>query len=92
MKMIVEGMTCGHCVRAITSAIHRLDPSAQVDIDLGTADVSVAGSISVEAAVAAIQEAGYTVAAILDLGSKPVARDEAKAAGSCCGTCHSDAN
>ena len=29
----VTGMTCGHCEKAVTRAITRLDPQAQVQID-----------------------------------------------------------
>ena len=29
-KFEVSGMTCGHCVRAVTEAIHGLDAAAQV--------------------------------------------------------------
>ena len=30
----VRGMTCGHCVKAVTASIHELDPAARVDVDL----------------------------------------------------------
>ena len=30
----VSGMTCGHCVRAVTQAIEALDPAARVNVDL----------------------------------------------------------
>ena len=89
MKMIVEGMTCDHCVRTITRAIHQLDPSAQVDIDLGMEEVNIAGSITVDAMVAAIQEAGYRVVAILELGLGQTVHDEVKPATTCCGSCRS---
>ena len=29
----VTGMTCGHCEKAVTRAITRIDPQAQVQID-----------------------------------------------------------
>ena len=31
----VEGMSCGHCVKAITQAVQAKDPAADVQIDLG---------------------------------------------------------
>ena len=43
MEFEVEGMTCGHCVRAITRAIHTLDPDARVDVDLAQGMVTVEG-------------------------------------------------
>ena len=30
----VEGMTCGHCVKAVTQAIKSQDPAAEVTVDL----------------------------------------------------------
>jgi copper chaperone len=29
----VQGMTCGHCERAVTQAVQRVDPAAEVKID-----------------------------------------------------------
>lgn len=61
MKFDVEGMTCGHCVRAITRAIHTLDPDARVDADLAAGVVTVEGQLLADAAVDAITAEGYTV-------------------------------
>jgi len=30
----VVGMTCGHCVRAVTEAVQHVDPTATVQVDL----------------------------------------------------------
>lgn len=60
MKLLVEGMTCEHCVRTITSAIQELDPTAQVHVDLEAAEVRIPVSrLTPEAAVKAVQEEGY---------------------------------
>lgn len=61
MQFDVEGMTCGHCVRAITRAIHTLDPDARVDVDLAQGIVTVEGAILADDAADAITNAGYTV-------------------------------
>jgi copper chaperone len=61
MKFDVEGMTCGHCVRAITRAIHTLDPDARVDVDLAQGVVIVEGQMLSDAAADAIAREGYTV-------------------------------
>lgn len=61
MKFEVEGMTCGHCVRAITRAIHTLDPDARVDVDLAQGVVTVEGQLLADAAADAITREGYTV-------------------------------
>ncbi len=61
MKVIVLGMTCGHCVRAITATIGELDPAAQVTVDLTSSEVDVAGQrVSPGMIVSAIQDAGYS--------------------------------
>lgn len=88
MKLVVEGMTCGHCVRTITNAIQKLDSSALVDIDLSTGHVDIrSDSVSTPSATRAIQDEGYAVVAILD-GEPDVPTSERAAEKSCCGTCH----
>ena len=57
----VQGMTCGHCERAVTSAIQQLDPQAQVRIDRAQNRVDVDSSQPREALAAAIAEDGYQV-------------------------------
>jgi len=47
----VDGMTCGHCVSAVTRAVK--------SVDLAAGTVSVEGSGSPEALSRAIGEAGY---------------------------------
>ena len=59
----VQGMTCGHCERAVTSAIQQLDPQAQVRIDRAQNRVDVDSSQPREALATAIAEEGYQVAA-----------------------------
>ncbi|WP_133649321.1 heavy-metal-associated domain-containing protein [Paraburkholderia flava] len=57
----VEGMSCQHCVAAVTEAIRDRDASAQVKIDLAERRVIVDSQQPVEALEAAIVDAGYTV-------------------------------
>ncbi len=59
----VQGMTCGHCEKAVTTAIKTLDPQAQVRIDRAQNLVEVNTTQPREAVAAAIREEGYTVAA-----------------------------
>ena len=59
----VQGMTCGHCERAVTNAIQELDPQAQVRIDRAQNRVDVDSTQPREALAAAITEEGYQVAA-----------------------------
>jgi copper chaperone len=59
----VQGMTCGHCEKAVTTAIKTLDPKAEVKIDRSQNRVDVQSEQPREALVAAIREEGYTVTA-----------------------------
>jgi copper chaperone len=56
----IPTMTCGHCVRAITEAVHAADPTARVEADLATHRVQVDTTAAREAVVAQLAEAGYT--------------------------------
>jgi copper chaperone len=60
----VEGMSCQHCVTAVTNAIREHDEAAQVHVDLASGRVAVESAQSAEALKAAIDEAGYTVTGI----------------------------
>jgi len=60
----VEGMSCQHCVAAVTQAIREHDGAAQVQIDLGSGRVTVASAQPVDTLKAAIDEAGYTVTSV----------------------------
>jgi len=60
MKLIVDNMTCNHCVKAVTKAINDVDPNAKVSVDLTKKEVTIdGGSISQEAAIKAVDDAGY---------------------------------
>ena len=57
----VNGMTCGHCERAVHNAIAQVDAQAQANIDRTTGKVVVQSQASREAFSQAIQEEGYQV-------------------------------
>ncbi len=57
----VQGMTCGHCERAVTQAIQAIDADAQVKIDRASGQVEVQTSGARDAIAKAIAEEGYTV-------------------------------
>ena len=59
----VQGMTCGHCERAVVHAVRQVDTDALVTVDLATGQVIVESDKSREALANAIQEEGYKVAA-----------------------------
>ena len=63
LTLKVSGMTCDHCTRAVTKAIHGIDPAAQVQVDLATGLVKVESAGSRADMARAIEDAGYSVEA-----------------------------
>jgi copper chaperone len=57
----VQGMSCGHCERAITQAIRQLDAQAEVRIDRAQNRVEVDSAEARERLVQAIRDEGYRV-------------------------------
>ncbi|NNA57266.1 heavy-metal-associated domain-containing protein [Pseudomonas koreensis] len=57
----VQGMSCGHCVKAITHAVQAKDPAANVRVDLAAKEVGVESSLSPEQVIEVIREEGYPV-------------------------------
>lgn len=60
----VNGMTCAHCVAAVTEEVAKLDHVNHVEVDLASGDVTVQsdGPIDPIQFAAAVDEAGYAVA------------------------------
>ena len=60
----VTGMTCGHCVAAVTDEVSKIDHVNSVHIDLANGAVTVEseGPIDRVQFAAAVDEAGYEVA------------------------------
>ena len=55
----VSGMSCGHCVRAITQAVRALDDAAEVQIDLAAGEVRVASRLTAEQLLQVVRDEGY---------------------------------
>jgi copper chaperone len=60
----VTGMSCGHCVAAVTEEVSKLDHVNSVAVDLATGAVTIDsdGPIDPVQFAAAVDEAGYEVA------------------------------
>jgi copper ion binding protein len=59
----VEGMTCSHCVMAVTDQVEQVAGVTGVDVDLEAGRVLVRGAgFSDDAIREAVDEAGYEVA------------------------------
>lgn len=57
----VQGMSCGHCVKAITQAVQAMDPAASVRVDLAAEEVGVESALNADQVIEAIREEGYEV-------------------------------
>ena len=58
----IPNMSCGHCVRAITEAVHAVDPAAVVQTDLERQAVEVDTAADRDAIARQLTEAGYAPA------------------------------
>jgi copper chaperone len=60
----VTGMTCGHCVNAVTEEVTALPGVTGVDVDLASGRLTVTSDTPVDddAVRAAVDEAGYELA------------------------------
>ena len=63
-ELIVEGMTCGGCVRGVTRSAQGVDGNAKVEVDLALKKVRIDTTADIHAVASAINEAGYAVKAI----------------------------
>lgn len=60
-ELQVEGMSCNHCINAVTQAVQDVDPSATVNVVLAEQKVSIASGANIERIKSAVEEAGYPV-------------------------------
>lgn len=82
IKLAVSGMTCGSCVKHVTSALKQLDGVEDVSVDLATGKVMVTRATDkADDLIAALIEEGYP--AQLDAGGAT----QANQGGSCGGGC-----
>lgn len=62
-EYVVEGMTCGHCVAAVTAELTAVEGVSDVAVVLegGAVTLTSEAPLDVEAVAAAVDEAGYTL-------------------------------
>jgi copper ion binding protein len=60
----VTGMTCDHCVRAVSSEVSQIDGVTDVQVDLPIGQVTVVSDalLDIDDVRAAVDEAGYELA------------------------------
>jgi copper chaperone len=60
LELIIEDMTCSHCSGVVTKAVHKVDASLVVDIDLSTKIVRITGDADTTSILKQLDSAGYT--------------------------------
>lgn len=60
-ELHVEGMSCGHCVGAVTKSVQEVDAAARVEVDLATQKVRIESTAALAQLAAAVEEAGFPV-------------------------------
>jgi copper chaperone len=63
VELKVSGMTCGHCVKAVTGAIRAKDPAARVEVVLAEGLVRAETTLARAEVAAVVEEEGFKVAA-----------------------------
>jgi copper chaperone len=63
IELKVTGMSCQHCVGAVTRAVHEVDAAAAVNVDLAAGRVTIDSTGAVALFRVAIEDVGYEVAA-----------------------------
>ncbi|WP_062209338.1 heavy-metal-associated domain-containing protein [Streptomyces sp. NBRC 109706] len=85
----VKGMTCGHCVSAVSAEIGRIGGVSEVGVDLAEGLVTVVSEapLAEESVAAAVEEAGYELVRPTPAALPTV---DAEQGGGCCGGggCH----
>lgn len=59
VQLQITGMTCGHCVAAVTKALKSVPGTQDVQVDLASGYATVQSSAGPEALVKAVEEEGY---------------------------------
>jgi len=62
LNLAVTGMTCEHCVKAVTQALRGVAGVESVEVDLARAQAVVVGDAGIERLLAAVASAGYRAA------------------------------
>lgn len=59
MRFSIDGMQCGGCVKAVETVLRRLDPRAQITVDLDAGTATVTGACAAPDIAAALSQAGF---------------------------------
>ncbi len=62
IKLAITGMTCEHCVRAVTKALEGVPGVERAEVTLRPGGAVVHGDAAPQALIAAVKEEGYEAA------------------------------
>ena len=82
--LAIDGMTCGHCVQAVTKALAAVPGVKVKSVAVGSAVIETADGWATGKAVNALDQAGYPAKAVGDVAATS-APSPAKSSGGCCG-------
>lgn len=79
IKLDIDGMTCGHCVKQVHDAIATIDgvDDCDVRLDQKAANVTLDDSADMGELIQAVSNAGYRVAGFSPIASSSGTDDEA---------------
>ncbi|MGE0175112.1 MAG: heavy-metal-associated domain-containing protein [Oligoflexales bacterium] len=60
-ELKTEGMTCNHCIKAITNAVKDIDDKAEVSADLTAQTIKIDSSRNLNDLIKSIEEQGYPI-------------------------------
>ena len=63
----ISGMSCGHCLNAVTRALAQVNSLETISVRMGRADLRVHDPATIESAKTAIEDAGYRVESVTGL-------------------------
>lgn len=79
--LAIDDMTCGHCVRAVSGALGLVPGVTVRSVAVGSAEIEAPDGLTVAAALAAVEEAGYPVRV-----RESKSQSDAAAQKACCGS------
>lgn len=59
IKLQLDGLHCGNCVKSVEKALNSVDGVSNVSISLENQTAVIEGSVGAEALIAAVEEIGF---------------------------------
>lgn len=63
-RVVIEGMSCAHCVKHVKDALLEVNGVSSVEVDLGSKTATIEGEVSEVEIKEAIEDVGYDVVSI----------------------------